>query len=212
MSNNQDIHKITNNEEQPLIIISPAKDTNKLIIADNNMFIRCYKDFNFESLPIKLVIKTIIFQKAFIEYISLLSIKINNNVFTSHLKLNEKFLYFMDKIWKLDISKSIYLNKSYRIIGKLWLLNSQFELLKDNLDKNSIIEDRKIQKQYQNIASLTVIIFGIYTIFSGIAGLNQIMGNFSTIVKNYTNIFFILFGVIVVGIIIYKIKTITTKG
>ncbi len=72
----------------------------------------------------------------------------------------------MDIFWRLDISNSFYLNKSYRIIGKLWLLNEKHEIVKQHLERNSDIENQ----ENQNKISLLLLLIGSITTFGSLKG------------------------------------------
>jgi len=147
---NRDISFIVNNDIQPLIMISPIKESNKLIILDDRLFVRCY-DVNKgdrKSLLMRLVITVLLYQRAFIEYASKASIHIiNNDSSISYQNLQLSFTKFIDNFWRIDISNSQYLNKSYRIIGKLWRLNERLEILRHHLTRNADIEEKNYQKK-----------------------------------------------------------------
>ena len=168
---NKDILQIVANEQQPLIVISPAKDQSRLIIFDEKLFVRCYyseseKENAKKTLPIRLVITTVLCQRAFLEYASKASINIANNKIRSetYTELTKQFANFVDHFWRLDISNSLFLNKSYRIIGKIWLLNQKFDITKQHLLRNADIEENKKQKQI----TYALIIIGLVTITSAI--------------------------------------------
>jgi hypothetical protein len=168
---NKDILQIVANEQQPLIVISPAKDQSRLIIFDEKLFVRCYyseseKENAKKTLPIRLVITTVLCQRAFLEYASKASINIANNKIRSetYTELTKQFADFVDHFWRLDISNSLFLNKSYRIIGKIWLLNQKFDITKQHLLRNADIEENKKQKQI----TYALIIIGLVTITSAI--------------------------------------------
>ena len=82
---------------------------------------------------------------------------------------------------------SFYINKSYRIIGKIWLLNSKFDILKNHIDRNAIFEDRQNQNKFASIAQVTVIILGIFTLISTISDIDQLLESF--LVSNSLRIF-----------------------
>jgi len=179
-----DLNFVIENEKQPLIVISPARDANKFIIPDEKLFVRCYQEDS-TSLPIRLVLKTLLFQKAFIEYASTASINIteNQNANLSYIALSKAFSKFIDYLWRVEISNSFYLNKSYRIIGKIWLLNSKFEILKNHLDRNSIFEDRQNQDKFAYIAQITVVILGLFTLISTISDIDQLLKSFEILLS-----------------------------
>lgn len=168
---NKDISQTISNEQQPLIVISPVKDKNKLIIFDEKLFVRCYlhnanNDNLKKSLPIRLVITTVLYQRAFLEYASkaLINIADDNIKSENFLELQKLFGSFINHFWRLDISNSLYLNKSYRIIGKIWLLNQKFDIVKQHLTRNADIEEQKIQKRF----NIILLIIGIFTIISAV--------------------------------------------
>jgi len=204
-----DLTFVIQNEEQPLIVISPTIDANKFIIPDENLFIRCYKEDS-TSLPIRLVLKTLLFQKAFIEYASTASINIteNQNANLSYIALSKAFSKFIDYLWRVEISKSFYLNKSYRVIGKIWLLNSKFEILKNHIDRNSMFEDRENQDKFASIAQVTVIILGIFALVSAISDIDQLLKSFS--VSDSLRIFIdfvsVGLGMSAIGFVFLKLK------
>ncbi len=177
---NKDISHTITNEQQPLIVISPVKDKNKLIIFDDKLFVRCYynkanDDDIKKSLPIRLVITTVLFQKAFLEYASKASINIANKRIKSenYSELQNLFSNFINHFWRLDMSNSLYLNKSYRIISKIWLLNQKFEIVKQHLTRNADIEEQSKQKLF----SVLLAIIGLLTIVSAIHDGYDFYGN-----------------------------------
>ena len=176
---NDDLNFVIDNEKQPLIVISPARNANKFIIPDERLFVRCYQEDS-TSLPMRLVLKTLLFQKAFIEYASTASINIteNQNANLSYIALSKAFSKFIDYLWRVEMSNSYYLNKSYRVIGKIWLLNSKFEILKNHIDRNAIFEDRENQNKFTSIAQKVIVLLGFYTIISGITDFDQLLCKF----------------------------------
>jgi len=170
---NKDISQTISNEQQPLIVISPVKDKNKLIIFDEKLFVRCflYNATNADlkkSLPIRLVITTVLYQRAFLEYASKALINIADERIKwteSFSELQKLFGCFIDHFWRLDMSNSLYLNKSYRIIGKIWLLNQKFDIVKQHLTRNADIEEQKKQKQFNYV----LVVLSLLTITSAIS-------------------------------------------
>ena len=206
---NDDLNFVIDNEKQPLIVISPARNANKFIIPDERLFVRCYQEDS-TSLPMRLVLKTLLFQKAFIEYASTASINItgNQNANLSYIALSKAFSKFIDHLWRVEISNSYYLNKSYRVIGKIWLLNSKFEILKNHIDRNAIFEDRENQDKFASIAQLTVIILGIFTLISTISDIDQLLTSFCVSDFLRISIDFVStgFGISAIGYLLLKLK------
>jgi len=204
-----DLNFVIENEKQPLVVISPARDANKFIIPDEKLFVRCYQEDS-TSLPIRLVLKTLLFQKAFIEYASTASINIteNQNANLSYIALSKAFSKFIDYLWRVEISNSFYLNKSYRVIGKIWLLNSKFEILKNHIDRNSIFEDRQNQDKFTSIAQRIIAVLGFYTIISGIADFDQLLESCGASVfgRISSGISLATIGIGIVGFVLYKLE------
>ena len=208
-----DLNFIIQNEKQPLIVISPAIDANKFIIPDENLFIRCYQlEKDSPSLPIRLVLKTLLFQKAFIEYASSESVNITENPHSklSYIELSKAFSKFIDHLWRIDMGNSFYINRSYRMIGKIWLLNSKFEILKNHIDRNAIFEDRQKQNDFTYIAQIIVTIFGLYTFISGIADFDQLLQTVevSILWRMFIGVFFTLLGISSIIYVLFQLKKI----
>lgn len=210
-----DLNFIIDNEKQPLIVISPARNANKFIIPDEKLFVRCYQEDSV-SLPMRLVLKTLLFQKAFIEYVSTASINItaNQNANLSYIALSKAFSQFIDYLWRVEISNSSYLNKSYRVIGKIWLLNSKFEILKNHIDRNSMFEDRQNQDKFASIAQLTVIILGFLTLISAIADLDGLLKAFTVPIlgRIFLGLSLAVFGGWTIRYLLLKLKEIKNQG
>jgi len=206
---------IIENEKQPLIVISPAKDANKFIIPDEKIFIRCYQNDSI-ALPIRLVLKTLLFQKSFIEYASTASINIteDKNSNLSYIELSKAFSKFIDYLWRVEISNSFYLNKAYRIVGRIWLLDSKFEILKNHLDRNSIFEERQYQSKFTLIAQKIIGVLGVYTIISGINDLDQLLtsSGISAFGRLISAITFGFTGVIIIIYVLFKLNNLKQKG
>jgi hypothetical protein len=139
------------NEKQPLIVISPVRDKNKLVIFDDKLFVRCYKNNseNFkQSVSLRIVVLTVLYQRAYLEYTSNVLVNVaddNIKSINSFKTIQKEFGKFVDIFWRLDISNSFYLNKSYRVIGKLWLLNEKYEIVRQHLERNSDVENQSSQ-------------------------------------------------------------------
>jgi len=169
-----DVSRLLQNEESPLIVISPCNFINRLIILDERLFVRAYEQNEDNlSLPIRLIITTTLYQKAFIDYASKMCITITDNEKRKyHFEdLSHDFMVFVNNFWKLDISDSLYLNRSYRIIGKIWRLNSKFELLKDHLNNCRNIEEKKRQNQQKRVLAIFSVIIGAFTLFTALSNI-----------------------------------------
>ncbi len=174
------ISQIIANEQQPLIAISSVKDKNKLIIFDNRLFVSCYqareKDKKLQiSFSLKFVIVTVLCQRAFLEYTSKMLLNISDNKEIKSFKaIQKEFGNFINSFWRLDISNSFYLNKSYRIIGKLWLLNEKHELVRLHLERNYDIENQRNQEKISHL----LIIIGIITVIGILEGVYNLLSGF----------------------------------
>jgi hypothetical protein len=165
---------VLDNEEQPLVIVSAAINDCKLLIVDEKLFIRCYTKIdndNIRAFPIRLLITTILCQRAFLEYASKCSVNIvNKKNVTDYANLHRSFVVFMDNFWRHEISNSYFLNKSYRIIGKIWLLNPKFELTKEHLLKNAERERKHKELQF----TIALFIIGFLTLTANIPDILRI--------------------------------------
>ena len=177
---NLGLSQILVNEKQPLIVISPVRDKNKLVIFDDKLFVRCYKNnegnFN-KSVSLRIVVLTVLFQRAYLEYTSNILVNIADSKIksiNSFKTIQKEFGKFVDIFWRLDISNSFYLNKSYRIIGKLWLLNEKHEIVKQHLERNSDIENQ----ENQNKISLLLLLIGSITTFGSLKGVYDLYTTF----------------------------------
>ncbi|MBK9564520.1 MAG: hypothetical protein IPO37_04845 [Saprospiraceae bacterium] len=116
-----------------------------------NFFVRCYKknSENFkQSVSLRIVVLTVLYQRAYLEYTSNILVNVSDDnikSINSFKTIQKEFGKFIDIFWRLDISNSFYLNKSYRVIGKLWLLNEKYEIVRQHLERNSDVENQDNQ-------------------------------------------------------------------
>lgn len=152
-------------EIQPLVVISPVRDKNKLIIFDDKLFVRCYKRGSGleHATNLRIVLVTVIYQRAFLEYTSNLLVNNNTSLKSKSERLSlsnevqRQFSQFTDSFWRLDISNGFYLNKSYRIIGKVWLLNKQYEMVRQHLERNTDVEHQQLQTNTNSFLNLIAV-------------------------------------------------------
>jgi len=172
---NNDVYRQLQNDESPLIVISPCNLINRLVILDERLFVRSYEQTEDDlSLPIRLIITTTLYQKAFIDYASKMCITITDKKKSKYRfeDLSHDFMVFINNFWKLDISDSLYLNRSYRIIGKIWRLNSKFELLKDHLNNCRNIEEKKRQNRQDKALTFFSLGIGAFTLFTALSNID----------------------------------------
>ena len=176
------------NEKQPLIVISPVRDKNKLVIFDDKLFVRCFKknSENFkQSVSLRIVVLTVLYQRAYLEYTSNVLVNVSDDnikSINSFKTIQKEFGKFVDIFWRLDISNSFYLNKSYRVIGKLWLLNEKYEIVRQHLERNSDIENQDNQIKI----SLLLSAIGLLTSISIAKDTYELFGKFISVVYAWT--------------------------